>query len=79
MQKSPNGKAITPFLQTLAAVARRLHSQEQLQHYLDIALDLMERTTGSIHGLHTTFPSPGPAGISCRRRRTCSASFPSPA
>ena len=59
MHKSPNGKAIAPFLQTLAAVARRQHSQEQLQHYLDIALDLMARTTGSIHGHHTTFPSPG--------------------
>ncbi len=59
MQKSPNGNAITPFLQTLAAVARRLHSQEQMQHYLDITLDFMERTTGSIHGHHTTFPSPG--------------------
>lgn len=59
MQKSPNGKAITPFLQTLAPVARRLQSQELLQHYLDVALDFMERTTGSIHGHHTTFPSPG--------------------
>ena len=59
MHKSPNGKAIAPFLQTLAAVARRQHSLEQLQHYMDIALDLMERTTGSIHGHHTTFPSPG--------------------
>lgn len=59
LQKSPNGKAITPFLQTLAPVARRLQSQEQLQHYLDIALDLKSRTTGSIHGHHTTFPSPG--------------------
>ena len=59
MQKSPNGKAITPFLQTLAAVARRLHAREQMGHYLDISLDLMERTTGSIHGHHTTFPSPG--------------------
>jgi hypothetical protein len=59
MQKSPNGRAITPFLQTLAPVARRLQSQEQLQHYLDITLDFMERTTGSIHGHHTTFPSPG--------------------
>jgi nitric oxide reductase NorD protein len=28
MQKSPNGKAIAPFLQTLAPVARRLHSRE---------------------------------------------------
>ena len=59
MQKSPNGRAITPFLQTLAPVARRLLSQEQLQNYLDITLDFMARTTGSIHGHHTTFPSPG--------------------
>lgn len=59
LQKSPNGRAITPFLQTLAQVARRLQSQEQLQHYLDITLDLKARTTGSIHGHHTTFPSPG--------------------
>jgi hypothetical protein len=59
MQKSPNGKAIAPFLQTLAAVAKRLQSAEQLQRYLDVTLDFMERTTGSIHGHHTTFPSPG--------------------
>jgi hypothetical protein len=59
LQKSPNGRAITPFLQTLAPVARRLHAGGQCRHYLDIASDLMERTTGSIHGHHTTFPSPG--------------------
>ena len=59
MQQSPNSGAITPFLQTLAAVARRLPSADQLRAYLDIALDLMARTSGSIHGHHTTFPSPG--------------------
>jgi hypothetical protein len=59
MQKSPNGKAIAPFLQTLAAVARRLQSTEQLKFYTDIAQDLMVRTSASIHGHHTTFPSPG--------------------
>jgi uncharacterized protein YegL len=59
MYKSPNGKAIVPFLQTLAAAARRLHSQEQMQDYMDLALNFMNRTTGSIHGIHTTFPSPG--------------------
>jgi hypothetical protein len=59
MQKSPNSKAITPFLQSLAAVAGRLQSAEQIEIYLDIALNLMARTTGSIHGHHTTFPSPG--------------------
>jgi len=59
MQKSPNGKAITPFLQTLAAVARRLQSVDQIENYLDVARELMVRTTGSIHGHHSTFPSPG--------------------
>jgi hypothetical protein len=59
MQKSPNGKAIASFLQTLAAVARRLQSTEQLKFYTDIAQDLMVRTSASIHGHHTTFPSPG--------------------
>ncbi|WP_435628071.1 nitric oxide reductase activation protein NorD [Candidatus Ferrigenium straubiae] len=59
MWKSPNGNAITPFLQSLPATARRLQSPEQLRGYLDIVLDFMERTTGSIHGIHQTFPSPG--------------------
>ena len=59
MQKSPNGPAIAPFMQTLAAVARRLPSLPQLQGYIDIARDLMARTTGSIHGFHQTIPSPG--------------------
>ena len=59
MQKSPNSKAITPFLQTLATVARRLQSAEQIEIYIDIALNLMLRTSSSIHGHHITFPSPG--------------------
>ena len=59
MQKSPNSAAITPFLQTLAAVAKRLQSAEQIELYIDIALNLMVRTSASIHGHHTTFPSPG--------------------
>lgn len=59
MQKSPNGSAIAPFLQSLSAVARRVQGLVPLQGYVDIARDLMVRTTGSIHGHHTTFPSPG--------------------
>lgn len=61
--KSPNGKAIVPFLQVLPAVARRLHSLEQMQDYLDLVVDFMNRTTGSIHGHHTTLPSPGLPGF----------------
>lgn len=59
MGRSPNGKAIVPFLQSLAAVARRLHSQKLTQDYLDLVVDFMDKTTGSIHGIHTTFASPG--------------------
>lgn len=59
MGRSPNGKAIASFLQSLAAVARRLHSQKLMQDYLDLVVDFMDKTTGSIHGIHTTFASPG--------------------
>lgn len=58
MTKSPNGRAITPFLQTLAATSRRLQTREQMQRYLDLSLSLMERTSGSIHGIHKTYASP---------------------
>jgi len=59
MQKSPNARAISALLQTLAPVARRLQSTQQLQRYLAIAQDLMERTTASIHGRQATIPSAG--------------------
>ena len=59
MWRSPNGRAIVPFLQTLPAVARRLKAPGQMEDYLQLVLDFMERTTGSVHGIHTTFPSPG--------------------
>jgi nitric oxide reductase NorD protein len=59
MFKSPNGKAIVGFLQTLPAVARRLRVETQLRDYLDMTLELMDRTTGSVHGHQATFPSPG--------------------
>ncbi|MDP1634625.1 MAG: hypothetical protein Q8L69_08065, partial [Gallionellaceae bacterium] len=59
MSKSPNSKAITPFLQSLPVTARRLQTRERMSGYLAIALDLMERTTSSVHGIHQTFPSPG--------------------
>ncbi|MFO1278506.1 MAG: VWA domain-containing protein [Burkholderiaceae bacterium] len=59
LQKSPNGRAIAPLLQSLAAVARRLPGREPLQAYFDLVGSLMARTSGSIHGHHTTFESPG--------------------
>jgi len=59
MSRTPNGKAIPPFLNTIAEAARRLGSEEQLKHYIEIINDMMERTTGSVHGFHTSIPSPG--------------------
>ena len=58
ISRSPNGKAILPFLQSIAEAARRLASAELLTRYIEMILDFMERTTGSIHGFHTTIPSP---------------------
>ena len=59
MSRTPNGKAIPPFLNTIAAASRRLGSEGQLKKYIDIIMDMMERTTGSVHGFHTSIPSPG--------------------
>ncbi|HEX5363187.1 MAG TPA: VWA domain-containing protein [Gallionella sp.] len=59
MTRSPNSKAIAPFLQSLPTAARRLQSAQQFADYLTILEDCMERTTGSVHGIHQTFPSPG--------------------
>ena len=59
MSRTPNGKAILPFLQTLGEAARRLGSQELFCQYVKIVFDMMESTTRSTHGFHQTIPSPG--------------------
>ncbi len=59
LSRSPNGQAITPFLQALPEASRRLPSAAQMEHLLALLFDFAERTTGSIHGFHTTLPSPG--------------------
>ena len=58
LQKSPNGPALTPLLQTLGGVAERLRSALALEHYLRLARDLAARTSGSIHGRQVTQASP---------------------
>jgi len=57
--RTPNGKSILPFLQSIPEAARRLGSTEQLQHYIDVIFDMMKRTTRSIHGHVDTIPSDG--------------------
>ncbi|MDQ6970917.1 MAG: VWA domain-containing protein [Mariprofundus sp.] len=59
MSTHTNFKAMVPFLQTIAAVARRLHNYELLHQYIEIVREMMDKTSASVHGHHTTFPSPG--------------------
>ena len=59
ISRSPNGKAIPVFLQTLAEASRRLGSRELLERYCAKVLEFMERTSSSIHGNQSaTIPSP---------------------
>ena len=61
ISRTPNGCAIPPFLQTIPEASRRLASVESFKHYIDLVLDMLERTTKSIHGFHATYPSPAAA------------------
>ena len=59
MSRTPNGVSIPPFMQCLPEASRRLVTKEQMQYFIEIIFEMMHATTGSIHGHHTTFPSPG--------------------
>ncbi len=59
LSRSPNGKAILPFLQMLPQASRRLASEALLANFIAMLLEMADRTSGSIHGFHTTIPSPG--------------------
>lgn len=59
MSTHTNFKAIVPFLQTSGAVARRLNNDKMFNRYIEVIRDMMDRTSGSVHGHHTTFASPG--------------------
>ena len=56
--KSPHANAITFFLESLPAITRRLPSEDLLKQYTSIAINLMNRTSTSIHGIHLTYASP---------------------
>ncbi|MDX8389787.1 MAG: VWA domain-containing protein [Mariprofundaceae bacterium] len=59
MSTHTNFKAIAPFLQTIAAVSRRLQSYDLFKKYIELIRDMMDQTSVSVLGHHTTFPSPG--------------------
>ena len=60
MSRSPNGKAIPLFLDTVAEAARRLGSEDCFTHYVELIVEMMENTSRSIHNnQNATIPSPG--------------------
>ena len=58
-----NGKAIPIFMQTLPAVSRRLGDIQALNYYFELIFNMMEQTSVSIHGHHSTIPSPSLADL----------------
>ncbi len=67
ISRSPNGRAIPAFLQSLAEVSRRLGSLELLENYCRLVLEFMERTSSSIHDKQaTTIPSPSASELLVR-------------
>lgn len=59
LARSPNKKALIPFLNSLSTVCRRIDTVEDLQHYLDIIDEYVDKTQTVIHGHHSLYESPG--------------------
>lgn len=60
MSRSPNGKAIPLFLDSIAEAARRLGSEDSFKHYIELIVEMMNDTSRSIHNnQNATIPSPG--------------------
>jgi len=59
LSTNTNFKSIVPFLQTIGAVTRRLHSYPLFHQYIALVRAMMTQTSTSIHGHHVTFESPG--------------------
>lgn len=59
MSRSPNGKAIPPFMQCLPEASRRLGSLDHMHHFFDILFAMVDDTTTSVHGHHKTHSSQG--------------------
>jgi len=58
LSRTPNAKAIAPFLQSLSSAARGLESQSLFKEYLQLVWHTMERTMPKVHGIDTMYNSP---------------------
>ena len=59
LSRTPNGRAILPFMQCLPEASRRLRSLERVQRFVEIIFYMMDETTTSVHGIHKTHASQG--------------------
>ena len=57
LARTPNSKAIPPFLQSLAAAARHLESRKLFIEYLQLVWQTMERTSPKVHGIDSMYTS----------------------
>ena len=57
LAKSPNSKAVKPFLQSLAAAARALESRELFTEYLKLVIQTAIRTSPKVHGIDAMYTS----------------------
>jgi len=59
MSRTPNGNSIPPFMHCIGKASLRLGSLEQVEKLLVILFNFMNKSTGSVHGIQATHPSPG--------------------
>ncbi|QCU89918.1 nitric oxide reductase activation protein NorD [Thiomicrorhabdus sediminis] len=59
LARSPNKKALIPFLNSLSSICRRIDTVEELQTYFDILEEYIDKTQTVIHGHHSIHESPG--------------------
>jgi hypothetical protein len=57
LAKSPNSKAVKPFLQSLAAAARALESRKLFTEYLNLVIQTAIRTSPKVHGIDAMYTS----------------------
>lgn len=57
LARTPNSRAIPPFLQSLAAAARHLESRKLFGEYLQLVWQTMERTSPKVHGIDSMYTS----------------------
>ncbi|MDR2875578.1 MAG: nitric oxide reductase activation protein NorD, partial [Methylobacillus sp.] len=57
LARTPNSRAIVPFLQSLSTVSKSLDSRELFSDYLDLVRNILDRTTPKVHGIDAMYTS----------------------